>query len=105
MNVRNKIHILYVVNNHLNNLFVLSNKAVGREKNPKLINVRPMCIPEARVVMFKPTAAILQNVVAFSECMNFTHCTVEPKFGSTTQKMLISKKSWDANQFLEPLYK
>ena len=50
MNVRNKIHMLYVVNNHLNKLFVLSYKAVGREKNPKLINVGPMSIPEARVL-------------------------------------------------------
>ena len=39
----------YVVNNHLNNLYVLSNKAVGPGKNPKLINVGPTSIPEARV--------------------------------------------------------
>ena len=41
----------YVANNHLNNLFVLSNKAVGPEKNPNLINVGPTSIPEARVSM------------------------------------------------------
>ena len=40
----------YVVNNHLNNLYVLSNKAVGPGKKPKLINVGPTSIPEARVV-------------------------------------------------------
>jgi hypothetical protein len=39
----------YIVNNHLNNLYVLSNKAVGPGKNPKLINVGPTSIPEARV--------------------------------------------------------
>ena len=39
----------YVVNNHLNNLYVLSNKAIGPGKNPKLINVGPTSIPEARV--------------------------------------------------------
>ena len=37
----------YAVNNHLNNLYVLCNKAVGPEKNPKLINVGPTSIPEA----------------------------------------------------------
>ena len=44
----------YVVNitNHLNNLYVLSNKAVGPgKKNPKLINVGPTSIPEARVII------------------------------------------------------
>ena len=39
----------YVVNNHLNNLYVLSNKAVGPGKNPKLINVGPTSIPQDRV--------------------------------------------------------
>ena len=39
----------YVVNNHLNDLCVLSNKAVGPGKNPKSINVGPTYIPEARV--------------------------------------------------------
>ena len=38
----------YVVNNHLNNLYV----AVGPEKNPKLINVGPTSIPEARVAQY-----------------------------------------------------
>ena len=38
----------YVVNNHLNNLCVLSNKAVGPGK---LINVGPTSIPEARVTL------------------------------------------------------
>ena len=37
------------LNNHLNNLYVLSNKAVGPGKNPKLINVGHTSIPEARV--------------------------------------------------------
>ena len=31
--------MFYVVNNHLHNLYVLSNKAVGPGKNAKLINV------------------------------------------------------------------
>ena len=39
----------YGVNNHLNNLYVLSNKAVGPGKNPKLINVGPTSILESRV--------------------------------------------------------
>ena len=42
--------MLYVVNNHLNNLYVLSNKAW--KKNSKLINVGPTSIPEARVGKF-----------------------------------------------------
>ena len=41
----------YVVNNHLNNLYVLPNKAVGPGKNPKLINVGPKFIPDYRVAM------------------------------------------------------
>ena len=41
--------MFYVVNNHLNNLYVLSNKAVGPGKKFK-INVGPTSIPEARVV-------------------------------------------------------
>ena len=41
---------MYIVNNHLNNIYVLSNKAVGAGKNPKLINVGPTSIPEARVI-------------------------------------------------------
>ena len=41
--------MFYVVNNHLNNLYVLSNKAVGSGKNPKLTNVGPTFIPESRV--------------------------------------------------------
>ena len=43
--------MFYVVNNHLNDLYVLSNKAIGPgKKNPKLINVGPTSIPEARVL-------------------------------------------------------
>ena len=38
-----------VVNNHLNNLYVLSNNAVGPGKNQKLINIGPTSILEARV--------------------------------------------------------
>ena len=34
----------YVVNNHLNNLYVVFNKAVGPGKNAKLITVWPMSI-------------------------------------------------------------
>ena len=30
-----------------------SNKAVGPGKNPKVINVRPTSIPEARVISYK----------------------------------------------------
>ena len=40
----------YWVNNHLNDLYVLSNKAIGPGKNSKMINVGPTSIPEARVV-------------------------------------------------------
>ena len=39
----------YVVNNHLNDLYVLSNKAVGPGKNPKSINIGPTFIPESWV--------------------------------------------------------
>ena len=39
----------YVVNNHLNNLYILSDKAVGPGKNPKLINEGPTPILECRV--------------------------------------------------------
>ena len=44
--------MFYVVNNHLNNLYVLSNKAVGPGKKSK--------IPEARVVV-EMVVNILQN--------------------------------------------
>ena len=40
----------YVVNNHLKNLDVLSNKSVGSGKNLKLINVGPTSILEARAL-------------------------------------------------------
>ena len=36
----------------VNNLHLLYNKAVGPEKNPKSINVGPMSIPEARVMLY-----------------------------------------------------
>ena len=39
----------YVLNNHLKYLYVLSDKAVGPGKNPKLINIGPKSIPETRV--------------------------------------------------------
>ena len=39
----------YVVNNHLDNLYVVSNKAVGPGKNAKLITVGPTSIPDSRV--------------------------------------------------------
>ena len=42
--------MFYVVNNHLNNLYVLSDMAIEPGKNPKLINVGPTSIPESRVV-------------------------------------------------------
>ena len=43
----------YVVNNHLDNLYVFSNKAVGPgKKNPKLINIGPMFMPYYRVFLF-----------------------------------------------------
>ena len=43
--------MFYVVNNHLNNLSEISNKAVLRawKKNPKLISVGLTFIPEPRV--------------------------------------------------------
>ena len=47
--------MFYVVNNHLDNLYVLSNKALGPgKKNPKLMNIGPTSIPEARVVISLP---------------------------------------------------
>ena len=39
----------YVVNTHLSNLYVLSNKTVGPGKKSKIINIGPTSIPEARV--------------------------------------------------------
>ena len=41
--------MFYVVNNHLNDLYVLSNKDVGPGKNTKLITIGPMFIPDSRV--------------------------------------------------------
>ena len=41
--------MFHVRSNHLNNLYVLSNKAEGPGKNPKLINVGSTSIPESRV--------------------------------------------------------
>ena len=41
--------MFYVGNDRLNDLYVLSNKAEGSGKNPKLINIGPTYIPEARV--------------------------------------------------------
>ena len=41
----------YVVNNHLNNLNVLFNKAVETGKKSKSINVGPTSIPESRVIV------------------------------------------------------
>ena len=41
--------MFYVINNHLNTLYVLSNKAIGPGKNQKLINVGLTSIPEAKV--------------------------------------------------------
>ena len=57
----------YVVNNHLNNLYLLSNKAVGLGKNPKLINVGPTSIQEARVhtVKSSKTICIMKENVHF----------------------------------------
>ena len=42
--------MFYVVNNHLNDLYLLSNKAIGPGKNPKLINVGPTSFPEFGVI-------------------------------------------------------
>ena len=39
----------HVLNNHLNNLYVLSNKAVGPGKKSKIINIGSTSIPESRV--------------------------------------------------------
>ena len=42
--------MFYVINNHLNDLYVVSNKAVGPgKKNTKLITVGPTSIPDSRV--------------------------------------------------------
>ena len=41
----------YVVKKHQNNLYVVSNKAVGPGKNAKLITVGPTFIPDYRVHM------------------------------------------------------
>ena len=55
----------YVVNNHLNNLYVLSNKAVGTGKNSKLTNVGPTSIPESRVFndyYYLNTREVFENI-------------------------------------------
>ena len=54
--------MFYVVNNHLDNLYVLSNKAVGPGKNPKLINIGPMSMPESRVLVFARDLGTNQKV-------------------------------------------
>ena len=41
--------MFFVLDNHLNDLYVLCNKAVGPRKKPKLLNVGPTSITEARV--------------------------------------------------------
>ena len=45
--------MFYVINNQLDNLYELSNKAVGPGKKYKLINVGPASIPEARVMILQ----------------------------------------------------
>ena len=43
----------YVVNNHINNLYVVSNKAVGPgKKNAKIITVGPTSTPDSRVFKY-----------------------------------------------------
>ena len=49
INVGPPIHMFYVVNNLLNDLCVLSNKAVGPRKNQKLIKIWLQSILESRV--------------------------------------------------------
>jgi hypothetical protein len=53
--------MFYLVNNHLNNLYVLSNKAVGPGKNPKLISVGPTSIQEARVTLLVRGDRMISN--------------------------------------------
>ena len=58
--------MFYVVNNHLSNLYVLSNKAVGPgKKNPKLINVGPTSILKSRVFndyYYLNTREVFENI-------------------------------------------
>ena len=64
----------YVLNNHLKYLYVLSDKAVGPGKNPKLINIGPMIgptsIPEARVL--RPSDQSSVGSYCGFRCRNFT---------------------------------
>ena len=50
--------MLYLVNNHLNDLYVLYNKAVGPGTKIKLINVGPTSIPESRVLLICTNARL-----------------------------------------------
>ena len=52
----------YVVNNHLNNLYVVSNKAVGPgKKNAKIITVGPTSTPDSRVLVSLVCSLKLHN--------------------------------------------
>ena len=42
-------HVLCSINNHLNDLYVVSNKDIGPGKNTKLITVGPTFISDSRV--------------------------------------------------------
>ena len=59
----------YVVNNHLNNLYVVSNKAVGPGKNAKLITVGPTSIPDSRVFGIRNICHFLIVATIFFSCV------------------------------------
>jgi hypothetical protein len=63
--------MFYVVNNHLNNLYVLSNKAVGPGKKSKIINVGPTSIPEARVSGSMTSTASTTSMASMTSTASF----------------------------------
>ena len=73
--------MFYVVNNHLNNFYVLSNK--GLEKNPKLINVGPTSILEARVSRIK------QQIKSFNNVLAVANLQVYELYSTTTPSTLL----------------
>ena len=58
--------MFYVVNSHLNNLYVLPNKDVGPGKNTKLITVGPTSIPDSRVRWSAPIFFLWKSAIFHS---------------------------------------
>ena len=95
--------MFYVLSNHINNLFVLSNKAVGPGKNPKLINVGPTFIPDYRVDdvvnctpqdLYTMTLVPIQNLATAIEQMTPKNLLLRVFFYNSKQLMWSVKSSF-----------